>query len=339
MKKIRKIKVLVVDDSLVFREFLSKGIALDPSIEVIGIASDPFMARDKIIEFDPDVMTLDIEMPKMDGIEFLRKLMPQYPIPVVIVSGFEDRGVYALKAGAIDFAVKPNISSDEKWESFIKELIIKIKIASTANVSHWKSKNDKSKLNKSTKTKVIAIGASTGGTEAIHSILKNLSRDLPGIVIVQHMPPVFTKMFADRLNNLTLLEVKEAENGDMIYPGRVLIAPGEHHMKIKKRGNILFTECAKGEKMNGHCPSVDVLFQSVAKEVGKDAMGIILTGMGSDGARGLLSMKKEGAITIGQDEKSCVVYGMPKVAFEIGAVEKQIPLTQMPDYIYSRLNK
>lgn len=336
----KKLKVLIVDDSMVFRETLAKGISQDAGIEVVGTASDPYSARDKIIEFEPHVMTLDVEMPRMNGIEFLKRLMPQYPIPVVVVSSVSDNVFDALNAGAVDFVTKPGVNSKNGLEAFINELIIKIKIASTARLGHWKNEHAMHTIdstNKHGSQKILAIGASTGGTEAIYSVLKMLPRDIPGTVIVQHMPPVFTKMYADRLNNSCLMEVKEAQNGDRVYPGRVLIAPGDYHMRLKKTGTIYTVECFKGEKVNGHAPSVDVLFDSVAKVCGKDAIGIILTGMGGDGAKGLLAMRSRGARTIGQDQKSCVVYGMPKVAYDLGGVEKQAQLEHIPQIIYSML--
>lgn len=337
----RKIKVLIVDDSLVFRETLARGIAQDAAIEVVGTASDAYSARDRIIELQPDVMTLDVEMPRMNGIEFLRKLMPQYPIPVVVVSAVSESVFDALNAGAVDFVSKPSPGNKNGMESLINEMIVKIKIASTAKVGHWKNGLNNigsiSQMKKSTTRDIIAIGASTGGTEAILSIVKMFTRDTPGTVIVQHMPPVFTRMYADRLNNTCMVEVKEAENGDQVYPGRVLIAPGNFHMRLKKSGSSYIVECSKGEKVSGHCPSVDVLFDSVSKCAGKNSIGVILTGMGSDGAKGLLSMREKGARTIGQDENSSVVYGMPKVAFEIGAVEKQASLEAIPNLIYSML--
>jgi len=338
----RKIRVLIVDDSLLFRETLAKGVAQDAAIEVVGTASDPYSARDKILEFEPDVMTLDVEMPRMNGIEFLKRLMPQYPIPVVVVSSVSDNVFNALNAGAVDFVTKPNMRSQMGMKSFINELIIKIKIASTAKVGKWKiearSNNREIVVNeKHSRGKILAIGASTGGTEAIYSVLKTMPRDIPGTVVVQHMPPVFTRMYSERLNNSCLMEVKEAENGDRIIPGRVLIAPGDYQMRIKKAGGIYIVECRKGEKVSGHCPSVDVLFESVAKVAGRNAIGVILTGMGGDGAKGLLSMRRSGARTIGQDEKSCVVYGMPKVAYDLGAVEKQVPLDVVSRTVFSML--
>jgi two-component system chemotaxis response regulator CheB len=300
------------------------------------------MARDKIIEFNPDVMTLDVEMPKMNGIEFLRRLMPQHPIPVVVVSSISDNVFHALNAGAVDFVEKSDARTGKGMEYLINEIKIKIKIASTANVSVWKTNTSGKNIGAAAKPdsniQVIAMGASTGGTEAIYRILKLFSRDMPGIVIVQHMPPLFTKMFADRLNNTTLLEVKEAEHGDKIVPGRVIIAAGDSHMRIRKGSQSFSVECYEGEKISGHCPSVDVLFESVAQAAGQHALGVLLTGMGSDGARGLLSMRQKGARTLAQDELSSVVYGMPKVAYELGAAEKRVSLDRMAQTMYSIIN-
>jgi two-component system chemotaxis response regulator CheB len=338
----RKIKVLVVDDSLLFRETLARGIANDQGIEVVGTACDPFMARDKILELQPDVVTLDVEMPKMNGIEFLKKLMPQYPIPVVVVSAISGNVFDALNAGAVDFVTKPDVQRQDGMNSFINELIVKIKIASTAKVGGHKKEYIPVKAyvgNTLTKDTIIAIGASTGGTEAIYQLIKEFPRDMPGIVIVQHMPPVFTKMYAERLNNSCLLEVKEAQDGDIIKMGTVLIAPGDFQMKIVNEGGNYLVRCYKGEKVSGHCPSVDVLFDSVANTAGRSAIGVILTGMGSDGAKGLLNMKKKGAYTIGQDEKSSIVYGMPMVAYNIGSVVKQTSLDRIPQEIYKYLSQ
>ncbi|MEN6462282.1 MAG: chemotaxis response regulator protein-glutamate methylesterase [Syntrophomonas sp.] len=339
----RKIKVLIVDDSLLFRETLAMGIAEDPGLEVVGTASDPFMARDKILELEPDVMTLDVEMPRMNGIEFLRRLMPQYPIPVVMISGFSENVFEALNAGAVDFVAKPEIAKAQVVESMINELVMKIKIASTAKVGHWKKDTDLVKrmgrVRPGTTDHIIAIGASTGGTKAIFQLLKSFTAETPGIVVVQHMPAGFTNMYAQRLNNSCAIEIKEAQNGDTVHPGLALLAPGDYHMKIKKSGNKYTVECKTGERVNGHCPSVDVLFNSVADNVGSKAIGVILTGMGNDGAKGLLAMRKKGAKTIGQDERSCAIYGMPKVAFDIGAVEKQVSLERIPQALYSLLNQ
>ncbi len=337
----KRIRVLVVDDSLVFREILSKGISSDSSIDVVATANDPFEARDKIIEFDPDVITCDIEMPKMNGIEFIGRLLPQYPLPVVVVSSVSEAVFEALSAGAVDFVTKPDVRSVNNVAAFLKDLIVKIKIASMANLLNMKPehlvKEPGGKAGSYTSNKIIAMGASTGGTEAIYHVLKALPPSIPGIVVVQHIPPIFSKMFADRLSNSTQLEVKEARTGDQVEKGKVLIAPGNAHMKIKKSGERFIAEVFQGDKVNGHCPSVDVLFESVAEQYGSHAIGIILTGMGYDGAKGLLSMRRKGARTIGQDEKSSVVYGMPKVAYNIGAVEKQAPLNDIPTILYSLL--
>jgi two-component system chemotaxis response regulator CheB len=334
----KRIKVLVVDDSLVFRETLARGIAKDPGMEVVATAVDPYDARDKIIKFDPDVMSLDMEMPRMNGIEFLKKLMPQHPMPVVMVSGVNVNVFDALKAGAVDFVHKPDLQSKVGIDPLINELIVKLKIASTAKLGHWKSSEASVRHieagGKHTDVKIIAIGASTGGTEAIASVIKNFAPNMPGTVIVQHMPPVFTRMYAERLNNSCLMEVKEAENGDRVYSGRILIAPGDFQMRLRKAGNEYFVECHKGAKVSGHCPSVDVLFDSVAQQAGRTAVGVILTGMGADGAKGLLEMRKRGARTLGQNEESSVVYGMPKVAFELGAVERQAPLEEIARLIH-----
>jgi len=336
----KKIRVLVVDDSVVFREIISRGISSDQYIEVIATANDPFEARDKIIKYEPDVMTCDVEMPKMNGIEFIRRLMPQYPLPIIVVSSVSGVVFDAMNAGAVDFVSKPNVTLVKGVEDFINDMIIKIKTASASKVQIQLTASGISKIKSETITddsRIIAIGASTGGTEAIYNVLRVLPASTPGIVIVQHIPPVFSGMFAERLNTSTSLKVKEAKTGDFVEKGQVLIAPGDQHMKIKKIGSRYKVECFEGEKVNGHCPSVDVLFESVAKEAGKDAIGVILTGMGYDGAKGLLSMRRKGARTIGQDEKSSMVYGMPKVAFNIGAVEKQTSLDNIAKSIYSLL--
>ncbi|MBV7273573.1 chemotaxis response regulator protein-glutamate methylesterase [Clostridium thailandense] len=342
MKTRKKVTVLIIDDSLLFRETLARAIGQDLGIEVVGTASDPFDARDKIIELQPDVLTLDVEMPKMNGIEFLKRLMPQYPLPVVVVSAVSSNVFDALKAGAVDFVTKPEAKNPSSMNTFFNELIVKIKIASTAQISLMKNYYNSQQINTDIRNRrgdpIIAIGASTGGTEAIFQIIKSFPRNMPGIVVTQHMPPKFTKMYADRLNQSCLMEVKEAENGDAVKEGRVLIAPGDFHMSIAKDKNSFYVRCIKGDKVNGHCPSVDVLFDSVAECAGKDAIGVILTGMGYDGAKGLLKMKRKNAFTIGQDEKSSVVYGMPMVAFNIGAVTKQLTLNKIPEVICSYIS-
>lgn len=335
----KRIKVLVVDDSIVFREILSRGISSDPNIRVVATANDPFDARDKIIQYRLDVITCDVEMPRMNGIEFIRKLMLQHPLPVIVVSTVNNAVFDAMNAGAVDFVGKPDVRSLKSVENFINEMIAKVKTASEAKVLQVRGENLQ-RLEGDLdidSSRVIAIGASTGGTEAIYNVLKYLPENVPGIVIVQHIPAGFSRMFADRLNNTTRLRVKEAETGDYVKKGQVLIAPGDKHMRIRKSNGSYRVECFEGEKVNGHCPSVDILFESVAKEAGKNAIGLILTGMGYDGAKGLLSMKRKGARTIGQDAKSSVVYGMPKVAYEIGAVEMQASLDNIPHLLYSML--
>lgn len=337
----KKIKVLVVDDSLLFREVLSRGISTDLEIEVVAKATDPFDAKQKLLNFKPDVMTCDVEMPKMNGIDFIRQLLPQYPLPVIIVSSISDAVFDAMDAGAVDFVTKPNVQSPQGVEIFIREIIAKIKIAAQAQVrtNHQILTKTSNAAESFDMQRIIALGASTGGTEAIFRFLKQLPEKMPGIVIVQHIPPLFSKMFAERLNNQTSFTVKEAQNDEYVEPGKVLIAPGDKHMCVKKVGNRYKVQVFQGEKVNGHCPSVDVLFESVAKECGNNAIGIILTGMGGDGAKGLLSMRRKGARSIGQDEASCVVYGMPKVAFEIGAVEKKVPLEQIPQVLCNMLRQ
>ncbi len=340
----RPIRVLIVEDSIVFRELLVQNLIRDPAIQVVGTAKDPFEARDAIIEYKPDVMTLDVELPRMNGIEFLRKLMPQYPLPVVVISSLSDKVFDALNAGAVDFVAKPTVTGRAQLEDFIRnELLVKIKIASTARISNIKKTvmlNEQQSLSVKGNNLIVAIGASTGGTEAIFSVAKDFGTDIPGIVVVQHMPPGFTSMYAKRLDDQCRIQVKEAQTGDRVLPGHMLIAPGgDAHMRLVKVNGVYQVEVKQGPRVNGHCPSVDVLFESVARVAGANAVGIILTGMGGDGAKGLLSMRKAGARTIGQDESTCVVYGMPKVAYDLGAVEHQEKLTDIAGRTYSLLNK
>ena len=348
----RKIRVLVVDDSSLVRTILSQGLAQDPGIEVVGSAPDPYVARDMIVELKPDVMTLDVEMPRMDGVEFLRRLMPQYPLPVIMVSALTQHGkqitLEALDAGAVDFVTKPSTDVARGLTDMLLELRTKVKIASTANVSHWKERRDAlfsgkvltapRSLAEST-DKIIAIGASTGGTEAIREVVTRYPVNTPGIVIVQHMPSGFTKMFADRLNELCAMRVKEAETGDRVMPGRILIAPGEKHMRVVRSGGIYEVECKAGEKVSGHCPSVDVMMHSVAQHVGRNAVGVMLTGMGRDGAEGMLAMRAAGARNLAQDEQTCVVFGMPKEAFENGGAERLVPLEKIAETSLAMLSR
>lgn len=339
----RPIRVLVVDDSIVFRELLVHNLCRDPAVQVVATAKDPFEARDAILRHKPDVMTLDVELPRMNGIEFLRKLMPQYPLPVVVISALSDKVFDALNAGAVDFVAKPAITNRRQMEEFIRhELLVKVKIASTAKISNIKRKArlpEEQHLSSTRNSLLVAIGASTGGTEAIFEVVKGFGTDIPGVVIVQHMPPGFTGMYARRLDNDCRVRVKEARTGDRVKPGHVLIAPGgDQHMRLVKVNGVYQVECRKGPRVNGHCPSVDVLFESVAKTARSDALGIILTGMGGDGAKGLLAMRNSGARTIGQDESTCVVYGMPKVAYDLGAVEYQVKLPDIAAKTYALLN-
>lgn len=343
-----KIKVLITDDSLLFRNVLKKELSNDSSIEIVGMAVDPMDAMEKVKVLNPDIITLDIEMPKMDGLTFIKKLMAEQPTKVVLVSSMNISVFDALQSGAVDFVKKPDMASGNDLHSFISELKTKIKIASIAKLVTYKNIKKEVSGNsvaglagiiKSSLRRVIAIGASTGGTEATLKILRELPVDFPGIVVTQHMPAGFTKMYADRLNKICSMEVKEASNGDRLERGVVLIAPGDKHMKLMKDEKGYYVSCKTGDKVSGHCPSVDMLFNSVAEIAGKNSVGIILTGMGKDGAQGLLNMKKAGAYTIGQDEKSSVVYGMPMVAYNIGAVAEQASIENIADILIRYLNK
>jgi two-component system chemotaxis response regulator CheB len=326
--------MLIVDDSALVCEILMERLSREPGIEVVGTAPDAYGARDKIVQLRPDVMTLDVEMPRMNGLEFLRRLMPQYPIPVIMVSSLTKKGtriaIESLEAGAVDFVTKPSADLGNGLENMLMELCTKIKIASTANVSHWKKKRLQLPSEqrifppiefKDSADKVIAIGASTGGIEAITEIVSKFPAETPGIVIVQHMPPLFTTMFADRLNTKSAMLVKEAANGDMIKPGLVLVAPGDKHLRVEKSSSGFQVMISKEDKVCGHRPSVEVMMQSMAKHVGPNSIGIMLSGMGSDGANGMLAMRNAGAKTIAQDEATSVVFGMPKEAYQRGGAE------------------
>ncbi len=334
------IRVLIVDDSATARAVLADILASDPMIEVVATASDAYVARDKIVELKPDVVCLDVEMPRMDGITFLKRLMHYMPLPVIMVSSLTQSGakttLAALEAGAVDFVAKPHSHIYDGKDEMKDELIAKIKIASKVKVR----KRELSSIQQANTTslaettnKILAIGASTGGTEALKDVLMGLPRNSPGTIIVQHMPANFTGPFAERLNSLCAMEVREARNGDSITPGLVLIAPGDYHMVVRRSGARYYVEIGSGDKVSGHRPSADILLNSVAKIAGSNAIGVILTGMGGDGAKGLLNMRNAGARTIGQDEASCIVYGMPKVAYELGAVEKQLPLHKIANGI------
>lgn len=346
----RRIRVLIVDDSALVRDVLTQGLSQDPELEVVATASNPYMARDRIVELKPDVLTLDVEMPRMNGVEFLQRLMAQYPIPVVMVSALTQRGaaitLAALEAGAVDFVGKPSTNIARGLGDMLRELRQKIKIAAGANVQQWKQRlalhgaqvhAGSRRLGKAAAGWVIAIGASTGGTEAIRRILCTLPEDMPPILIVQHMPAGFTKHFADSVNQRSRLEVIEARSGDLALPGRVLIAPGGKHMLLKRRGAMYTVECLNGEPVNGHRPSVDTLFYSVAETAGRQAIGVVLTGMGHDGAAGLLVMRQHGALTLAQNEASSVVYGMPRAAYECGAAQQVVALESVPEHLLDLL--
>ncbi len=344
----KKIKVLIVDDSAVVRKVLSEELSQYNDIEVVGTANDPFAGRDKIVQLKPDVLLLDVEMPRMDGLTFLGILMKHYPLPVIIVSSLGESGgqvaMRALELGAAEVMAKPGLSYSVKDMSAqlaekiraVSGLKIKAHIAPALGARSTVTPAKSGALVKTTH-KIIAIGASTGGTEAIKEVLIRLPADMPPIMIVQHMPPYFTKSFADRLNSLCRLHVKEAEDGELLSPGKVLIAPGNFHMTLNRNGASYFAEVKDGPPVFHQRPSVEVLFESVAKYAGANAVGVILTGMGKDGAKGLLSMRQAGAQTLAQDEKSCVVYGMPREAVALGAAMKIAPLGAISDWIQSVL--
>jgi len=338
----RTIRVLIVDDSALMRQMLSSILSSDPAIEVVGTAPDPLVAREKIKALNPDVITLDVEMPRMDGLAFLEKLMTLRPMPVVMVSSLTERGaevtMKAMELGAVDVFCKPADAS--ALASYARELTDKVKGAANARV---RSLGDRPRpagapklsvttLYKST-DRLVAIGSSTGGVEALRDIVLALPADAPPIVVTQHIPPKFSASFAERLNGLAHVRVKEAQDGDRIVAGHVFIAPGDKHMTVRRSGAALITHVYDGPLVTGHKPSVDVLFHSVAEACGAKSVGVILTGMGRDGADGMLAMRKAGASTIGEDEASCVVYGMPKAAKELGGVEKELPLSRIAEEI------
>lgn len=332
------IRVLIVDDSAFVRTVLKQALSQDPGIEVIGVASDPYEASEKILSLKPDVMTLDIEMPKMNGVSFLTKLIPQYPLPVIMVSSLTNRGAKitfdCLERGAVDFVPKPNSQS---IGNMIGTLIRSIKHASKIDRKLIQKKASE-RLEKRTSMNpmkyimdhiLIGIGSSTGGTDALVEVISHLPSNCPGIAVVQHMPAGYTEVFAERLNSRSAMTVKEAKTGDIIKAGIVLIAPGGKHLTIENDQGVFKAKVVEGAKVNGHQPSVDVLFDSIAEINGKQSIGVILTGMGNDGSKGLLRMKESGSHTIGQNEKTCVVYGMPKVAYELGAVNEQVAIDQV----------
>ena len=387
-----KIRVLIVDDSLFFRTSLQRMLRKDPEIEIIGMAYDAADAMQKIQQLRPNVVTLDVEMPKMNGIEFLGKLLPVYSVPVVVVSSAPVRVFDALSAGAVDFVRKPELKSPSDFEAFAADLAEKIKAASMARV-HLRTAasaaaaataataaavNNTARVASPLRSSVstpsaapsastmaasaasaaamlrsplssavsaakqdtlIAIGASTGGTEATIAVVKNLPASTPGIVIVQHMPPVFTNMYAQRLNRICNMSAIEATDMMRVEQGKIIVAAGDYQLRVMRDAQGYYVTVRPGEKVSGHCPSVDVMFESVAMAAGPRSVGILLTGMGQDGANGLLKMRQRGAYTIGQDQESCVVYGMPAVAFEIGAVQKQLPVDQITGDIVTYLSR
>ena len=346
-----RIRVLIVDDSAVVRQALSEVLSADPGIEVIGTASDPFVAAERMREQVPDVITLDIEMPRMDGLTFLQKIMRQHPIPVVICSTLAEEGAQstlkALEYGAVDIIAKPRLGTKQFFEESSMILCQAVKAAAAArlrNPSHEvepKLTADvilpraKSAMLETTE-KVVVIGASTGGTEALRALLEVLPADAPGIAIVQHMPEVFTRAFANRLDSLCQISVKEAESNDTVLRGRALIAPGNHHLLLKRSGARYYVEIKDGPLVSRHRPSVDVLFRSAARYAGQNAVGVILTGMGADGASGMLEMKQAGAATIAQDEATSVVFGMPNEAIKRGAVDAILPLPAIAGSMLAR---
>lgn len=345
-----KIKVMIVDDSALVRQVISQALAADAGIEVIATASDPIFALEKMKARWPDVLIVDIEMPRMDGITFLKKVMAEHPTPVVICSSLAEQGAQAtfeaMAAGAVSIITKPKIGLKNFLEDASNDIVQAVRSAARANMGAMRSsaaafnrpKNTAdvmlapagNRALERTTDQLIAIGTSTGGTQALEAVLTKLPASSLGIVIVQHMPEKFTAMFAERLNGLCQIEVLEAKNGDRVIPGRALIAPGGKHMMLRRNGAQYVVDVADGPLVNRHKPSVDVLFRSVAKFAGANALGIIMTGMGDDGARGMKEMHDAGARTIAQDEASCVVFGMPKEAVKLGATDQVLPLDQIP---------
>ncbi|HEV8472351.1 MAG TPA: chemotaxis response regulator protein-glutamate methylesterase [Methylomirabilota bacterium] len=336
----RKIRVLVVDDSAVMRRILTDLLSLDPAIEVVGAAADPYIARDKIRRLQPDVLTLDVEMPRMDGLTFLEKLMRSHPMPVVMVSALTPSGcdvtLRALELGAVNFVTKPQVGLQERMPGAIPEIVEKIREAAQARVRSARPEPPP-RLPISLRLRdgavptqrVIAVGASVGGTEAIRELLGGMPADGPGIVIVQHMPERFTRSFAERCDRLSAMRVREAEDGAPVVQGEALIAPGGSHMRLASDAAGYRVRLDQSAAVNRHRPSVDVLFHSVAATAGSNAVGVILTGMGADGARGLLAMRRAGGRTIAEDEASCVVYGMPREAVALGAAEHVLPMPRI----------
>ncbi len=339
-------KVLIVDDSSLMRQLLTEILSSDPELEVIGTAGDPFIAREKIKALSPDVLTLDIEMPRMDGLTFLEKLMRGHPMPVVMISSLTERGaettLRALSLGAVDYVSKPKLDVANGTIEQTSEIIAKVKAAARVKVRGVTTPVTgpvelAAGCHFSATHKVVAVGSSTGGTEALKDLLSPLPADFPGLVMVQHMPEAFTRPFSERLNSLCRIRVQEAKDGDRILPGHALLAPGGHQMEVVRHGMAYAVRVYRGERVNRHLPSVDVLFSSCAKQLGKNAVGVLLTGMGADGAKGMLEMRAAHAFTIAQDEATCVVFGMPREAILLGAVDQVLPLGRIPAALVQRL--
>ena len=336
------IRVLVVDDSPVFCKFMQQELDALQGIEIVGVAHNAEDAREKLLSLSPDVMTLDVEMPGMSGIDFLKRCLPERPIPVIVISSSETTNAFdAMSAGAIEFVRKPTGGTKPELNKFIVRVATIIRYARIVNLQPKKvtqrvvetAAPPLSIVGEPRKDIVIAIGASTGGTDALVEVVKNFPSDMPPVIITQHMPPTFTKMFAERIDRISAMSAKEAENGDRLKQGQIIVAAGGFQMRLEKDYRGYYISSMPGEKVSGHCPSVDVLFESVAQTAGANAIGAILTGMGADGAEGLLKMRNAGAYTIGQDEETCVVYGMPCVAFKKGAVITQLPLQKIAEHI------
>jgi two-component system chemotaxis response regulator CheB len=336
------IRVLIVDDSAFVRQVLTEVLSSDPTIMVVGAAPDPFVAREMIKTLNPDVITLDIEMPRMDGLAFLEKIMTLRPMPVVMISSLTQKGadaaLRALAMGAVDYIAKPMVGLSEGFGALKEQIIATVKVAAKARVSVAPAgKPPAARLSSgqhySSSEKVIAVGASTGGVEALQDLLTAFPPDAPAILVTQHMPAAFTANFASRLDQLCAVTVTQAKDGERVLPGHVYIAPGGLHLELGRSGANYVCRVNDHAPVSGHRPSVDVLFRSVAKAAGANAVGIILTGMGSDGALGLLEMRRAGASTIGQDEATCVVYGMPKAAFDGGAVEIELPIRKIAQQV------
>jgi two-component system chemotaxis response regulator CheB len=350
----KKIRVIVVDDSALVRKLLTEILNSDPGIEVVATAADPFQAREKIKQFNPDVLTLDVEMPRMDGVTFLRNLMRLRPMPVVMISTMTENGaevtLEALELGAFDYIEKPKIDLSHSLAEYAEVIISKVKAAAGARVRALESRSSMKveqrltadavlakQAPRTTKLvtteKIVAIGASTGGTEAIKEVLCALPASAPGIVITQHIPAAFSAAFAKRVDGLSAMQVKQAEDGEQILPGHAYIAPGDKHLLVERSGARYYCRLNDGPPVSRHKPSVDVLFRSVSQNVGPNAIGVMLTGMGDDGAQGMLEMKQAGADNLVQDEKSSVVWGMPGAAFKLGAAEKAVPLSKIAEEI------